>query len=607
MLGCALLDPTYKIDKVTWPTLRPQVGNEMKAPFIPENAPYSDLQRAWLGGFFAGMHSHMVHSAGSLNQAAARVVHILYGSQTGNSESLANDIANAAKKHGLAPVVKSMDEVEIGQLAAMEYLLIVTSTYGEGAMPDNAEMLWEAANGDAAPRLDNVNYSVLALGDTSYDLFCQAGIDWDNRLQELGAKRVFDRVDCDVDFEEPAANWISEVVPLMAEGAATIAVVDTENHSAKSAYNRKNPFPAKLLVNRLLTSADSSKETRHYEISIAGSGLSYEAGDAMCVVPTNCPDLVADIVKALGCTGVEDEPVNGEMMSLAEALRTHFEIKTPSKELVEEIAKRSGDQELNSILQAGDKDKLSDYLWGRDTLDLLLQFPAVEFSAAEFLRLLKPLQHRAYSISSSSKQTPDTVHLTVASVRYDAFGRSHKGVCSTFLADLVDENTDVRIFFTPNNHFRVPADDSLPMIMVGPGTGIAPFRAFLQERQARQADGKNWLFFGDRNAATDFIYRDEIEAMQASGLLTHLDLAFSRDQAEKIYVQDRMKEHGAELFAWLEQGGYFFVCGDAYRMAKDVDLALHDVIREHGKMTLVEAVEYVNALKKEKRYVRDVY
>ncbi|WP_026600420.1 sulfite reductase subunit alpha [Methylomonas sp. 11b] len=579
----------------------------MKAPFIPQNAPYSDTQRAWLGGFFAGMHSHMLHSAGSVNQADARTLHILYGTQTGNSESLANDAANAAKKHGLQPVVKSMDEVEIGQLPQMQYLLIITSTYGEGAMPDNAEMLWEAANSDAAPSLENVNYSVLALGDTSYDLFCQAGIDWDNKLAALGAKRLFDRVDCDVDFETPAEKWLSEVIPLMAEGASTVAVVDTETQPAKSVYNRKNPFPAKMRVNRIVTALDSSKETRHYEISIDGSGLSYEAGDALCVIPTNCPDLVAQIVKAIGCTGAEDEPVNGELMKLSDALRTHFEIKLPGKELIEEIASRSGDQALNALLLSGDKEKLADYLWGRDILDLLLQFPGVEFSAAEFLRLLKPLQHRAYSISSSGKKHPDSVHLTVASVRYDAHGRQHKGVCSTYLADLVNEESDVRIFFTPNNNFRVPADDSLPMIMVGPGTGIAPFRAFLQEREFRKATGKNWLFFGDRNASTDFIYRDEIEAMQTSGLLTKLDLAFSRDQAEKIYVQDRMKEHGAELYAWLEQGGYFFVCGDAYRMAKDVDQALHDVIREHGKKTLIEAVEYVNQLKKDKRYVRDVY
>ena len=579
----------------------------MKAPFIPENAPYSDTQRAWLGGFFAGMHSHMLQSAGSVDQSNARTLHILYGSQTGNSESLSHDVANSAKSHGLLPVVKSMDEVDVAQLAKMDYLLIITSTYGEGAMPDNAEMLWEAAHSDTAPRLENVNYSVLALGDTSYDLFCQAGIDWDKRLEALGAKRIFDRVDCDVDFEAAAEEWISEVVPLMADGASTVAVVDTAPQASKSAYNRKNPFPAKMRVNRIVTSLDSSKETRHYEISIAGSDLSYEAGDALCVIPSNCPELVANIIKALGCTGSEQEPVASELMSLSDALQSHFEIKLPSKELVEEIAKRSGDQELNNILSSGDKDQLSNYLWGRDTLDLLLQFPNAEFSAAEFIALLKPLQHRAYSISSSGKAHPDTVHLTVASVRYDAHGRDHKGVCSTYLADLVGEETDVRVFFTPNNNFRVPNDNSLPMIMVGPGTGIAPFRAFLQEREFRKANGKNWLLFGDRNASTDFIYREEIEAMQSSGLLTRLDLAFSRDQEEKIYVQDRMKQSGAELWAWLEQGGYFFVCGDAYRMAKDVDKALHEVIQQHGNKTLLEAVDYVNQLKKDKRYVRDVY
>ncbi|MGR8931699.1 MAG: sulfite reductase subunit alpha [Gammaproteobacteria bacterium] len=580
----------------------------MKAPFIPLNAPYSDTQRAWLSGFFAGMHSHMLHSAGSINTANARTLHILFGSQTGNSESLAHDAAASAKSHGLIPLVKGMDEVEIDQLPSMEYLLIITSTYGEGAMPDNAEMLWEAATSADAPRMDNSKYSVLALGDTSYDLFCQAGIDWDNRLQELGATRLFERVECDVDFETPAEKWISEVIPLMAEGAETVSIIDSETPAtAKSAYNRKNPFPAKMLVNRLLTAADSSKETRHYEISIAGSKLSYEAGDAMCVVPTNCPELVADILKVLGCSGDEEVPLNGGLMPLAEILRTQFEIKLPGKELLEEIADRSGDQELNALLHNGDKDKLNDYLWGRDILDLLLQFPGMEFSAAEFLSLLKPLQHRAYSISSSSKKHADSVHLCVASVRYDAHGRQHKGVCSTYLADLVTEDTDVRIFFTPNNNFRVPSDDSLPMIMVGPGTGIAPFRAFLQEREARNAAGKNWLFFGDRNAATDFIYRDEIEAMRDSGLLTRLDLAFSRDQAEKIYVQDRMMENGAELYAWLEDGGYFFVCGDAYRMAKDVDQALLEVVRIHGNKSTDEAAEYVNQLKKDKRYVRDVY
>ncbi|MEI6335892.1 MAG: sulfite reductase subunit alpha [Methylococcaceae bacterium] len=579
----------------------------MKSPQLPFDAPYNETQRAWLSGFFTGMHTHRVQSTGLVTETDSRLITILYGSQTGTAESVANDAAAVAKTYGLKPLVKSMDEIEADALSSIDCLLIITSTYGEGEMPDNAQMLWDGVCAATMPRLEGMQFSVLALGDTSYDLFCQAGIDWDNKLVELGATRVYDRTDCDVDFEEPAERWMTAVIPLLA-GGVTTTVVETEAvATGKPEYHRKNPFPAKLLVNRLLTDASSSKETRHYEISIAGSGLTYEAGDALCVVPTNCSELVADIIKAIGCKGDEDEPVNGELMPLQFALREHFEIKAPSKELLEEIATRSGDQELNGIIESGDKEKLSNYLWGRDTLDLLLQFPLCEFTAAEFIALLKPLQHRAYSISSSGKQYPDAVHLTVASVRYESHGRSHKGVCSTFLADLVNDETKVRCFFTANKVFRVPEDNSLPMIMVGPGTGIAPFRAFLQERQYRKAPGKNWLFFGDRNAATDYIYREELESFQESGLLTRLDLAFSRDQDAKIYVQDRMLEQGAELFLWLEQGGYFFVCGDAYRMAKDVDQALHTVIAEHGKLSEQQAIEYVNQLKKDKRYVRDVY
>ncbi len=579
----------------------------MKSPQLPLDAPYNENQRAWLSGFFAGMHTHLVQSAGQVTQTDSRLITILYGSQTGTAESVANDAAVVAKTYGLKPLVKSMDEIEADALSSIDYLLIITSTYGEGEMPDNAQMLWDGICAETMPRLEGMQFSVLALGDTSYDLFCQAGIDWDNKLVDLGATRVYDRTDCDVDFEEPAERWMTAVIPYLAGGVTTIIVETDTSTTGKPEYHRKNPFPAKLLVNRLLTDASSSKETRHYEISIAGSGLTYEAGDALCVVPVNCSELVADIIKAIGCTGDEDEPVNGELMPLQLALREHFEIKAPSKELLEEIATRSGDQELNGIIEAGDKEKLANYLWGRDTLDLLLQFPICEFTAAEFIALLKPLQHRAYSISSSGKQYPDAVHLTVASVRYESHGRPHKGVCSTFLADLINDETKVRCFFTANKVFRVPEDNSLPMIMVGPGTGIAPFLAFLQERQCRKACGKNWLFFGDRNAATDYIYRDELESFQESGLLTRLDLAFSRDQDAKIYVQDRMLEQGAELFLWLEQGGYFFVCGDAYRMAKDVDQALHAVIAKHGKFSEQQAVDYVNQLKKDKRYVRDVY
>ena len=592
----------------------------MKTHQLPNDAPYSDNQRAWLGGFFAGLHSQLVQN--SSNTQTARTIHILYGSQTGTAESVARDAVKVAKAHGLHPVIKSMDEVDADALAKMETLLIVTSTYGEGEMPDNAQVLWSAVKSDSMANTKNLQFAVLALGDTSYDLFCQAGIDWDNRLAELGATRLQTRVDCDVEYEEPAEEWMHSVIPALA-GSNTTAFVDREQSQldvrvtgipssppagyiigeSEQMYNRKNPFPnANLLKNRLLTAENSSKETRHYEISINHWGIHYEAGDALCVVPTNCLDLVSDILKAIKCDG--DEIIND--VSLREALQNQFEIKTPSKELLQEIATRSGNQELNNALN--DKEALSNYLWGRDTLDLLLQNPSVEFSAAEFVALLKPLQHRAYSISSSSKKHPKEVHLTVASVRYNAFDRQHKGVCSTFLADLVELNTTkIRCFVSQNKVFRVPENNDLPMIMVGPGTGIAPFRAFLQERETRGAKGKNWLFFGDRNAATDFIYRDELEQMGNSGLLTRLDLAFSRDQEEKIYVQDKMREHGAELFEWLELGGYFFVCGDAYRMAKDVDKALHDVIAKHGNKTEQQAIDYVNQLKKDKRYVRDVY
>jgi len=572
----------------------------MKTHQLPNDAPYSDNQRAWLGGFFAGLHSQLVQNSG--NAQTASTIHILYGSQTGTAESVARDAVKAAKAHGLNPVIKSMDEVDADALTKMEILLIVTSTYGEGEMPDNAQVLWSAVKADSMEKLENLQFAVLALGDTSYDLFCQAGIDWDNRLAELGATRLQTRVDCDVEYEEPAEEWMHSVIPALAGSDATTAIV-SEDSDDKSQYNRKNPFPAKLLVNRLLTTENSSKETRHYEISIAG--LSYEAGDALCVVPTNCPDLVSEILKAIECDG--NEIIND--VPLREMLRKDYEIKSPSKELLREVALRSDNAELIRAVLS-DKEVLNDYLWGRDTLDLLLQNPPiVKFSAEDFVKLLKPLQHRAYSISSSRKANPETVHLTVASVRYEGKNRSnHKGVCSTFLADLVELNaTEIRCFVTPNNVFRVPDNDDLPMIMVGPGTGIAPFRAFLQERHTRGAKGKNWLFFGDRNAATDFIYRDELEEMQQSGLLNRLDLAFSRDQEEKIYVQDKMREHGAELFDWLEQGGYFFVCGDAYHMAKDVDKVLHDVIATHGSRTLEQAIDYVNQLKKDKRYVRDVY
>lgn len=546
------------------------------------------------------------NSNSTTSREGARSVHILYGSQSGKSETLARDAATLVKKYGFLPTVLGMEEIEINSLASIEYLVLVTSTFGEGEMPGNAESLWKSISLDSAPRLENMKYSVLARGDSSYDTFCQAGKDWDNRLLELGATRIADRYDCDVGHDDKAEAWLNSIFPLMSDGSFT-TLADIDLPENKLRYSHKNPFPAKMLVNRILTDENSTKEIRHYEISISGSDLQYEAGDCLCILATNCPELVANIIEAIDCNGTENFSVDSHTLTVTEALRTHFEIKLPSKPFIEEIAKRSGDLELNSILKSDNHNKLVDYLWGRDVLDLLLQFPNVDFSATEFLGLLKPLQDRAYSIASSSKVYQESVHLTVASVRYQSHGRNHKGVCSTFLADLTDENTDILCFFTPNKTFRVPEDDNLPIIMVGPGTGIAPFRAFLQERQFRNAKGKNWLFFGERHSATDFIYQEELKALKKNGLLTQLNLAFSRDQEQKIYVQDHMKEHGAQLFNWLEEGAYFFVCGDAYHMAKDVDAALHKIIVEHGKLSKQQAIEYIDKLKKDRRYMRDIY
>lgn len=582
-------------------------------PFLPADLPFNAEQKQWMGGFLAGLHTRLLIKEENVTQAAApvaaRPITIIYGSQTGNAETCAEDAAEVAKAHGLSPVVRDMDEVELGELAASERLLVVCSTYGEGEMPDNAQALWNAISADDAPSFANTYFSVLALGDTNYDGFCVAGKFWDERLAALGGRRVSERVDCDVDFAAPAQDWMGETLPTIAQkGSDQAAAVATGQATpkAKSKYNRQNPLEAELITKKVLNKAGSSKEIVHYEFSLHGSGESYHAGDALNIIALNRPDLVAELLDLLDADEQQIEPYNGTNRSLKELLSEELEIRTPSKELLAELALRNGDAELNRLLENNDNEALNDFLWGKDIVDLLKAYPA-GLSAAEFLALCKPLAPRAYSISSSINKHSEEVHLTIGSVRYQSNERTHNGVCSTYLMDVAQVGDKVKCYFSPNKHFAVPDDNDLPMIMVGPGTGIAPFRAFLEEREARNAQGPNWLFFGDRNSATDYIYEDEIRAMQESGLLTRLDLAFSRDQEEKVYVQDRMLQKGAELFAWLEQGGYFYICGDAYRMAKDVDQALHQLIAEHGQMSAEQANDYVAQLKKQKRYVRDVY
>lgn len=597
-------------------TLPQTANNETRIPGLPTNLPFNAEQQHWLGGFMAGLHSRLlvteqtVTAAAPAAEAALKPLTILYGSQTGNAESMAELAAEQATEHGMQAQVQDMDDVDLATLASSERVLIVTSTYGEGEMPDNAEALWQAASADDAPSFANTFFSVLALGDTSYDGFCVAGQQWDQRLEELGGQRVADRVDCDVDFEGPSQAWIDKVLPeISARGSQDVgtsgAAAPAAKKKAKSKYNRQNPLAATLTHKRVLTGEASSKEICHFEFSLGDSGERYEAGDAVYLIAHNREDLVDELLPLVQATG--DEVLPGETQPLRQLLTETREIRTPSKEFLAELAKRADASDVQALLDNEDGSALIDFLWGKDLVDLLKAYPAAQFNAEELLSLTKPLAARAYSISSSINKHDNEVHLTIGSVRYHSHGRDHHGVCSTWLADVVNEGDPVSCYFAPNKNFAVPEDNDLPIIMVGPGTGIAPFRAFLEEREIRAASGDNWLFFGDRNAASDFIYRDELTGWQDSGLLTRLDLAFSRDQEEKIYVQDRMIEHGKELFDWFERGAYFYICGDAYRMAKDVDAALHQLIAEHGGFSEAEAVDYVNNLKSQKRYVRDVY
>jgi sulfite reductase (NADPH) flavoprotein alpha-component len=580
--------------------------------YIPASAPFSNEQRAWLNGFFAGLLCTGATPEAPKEAAPTKPLLIIFGSQTGSAERLAKAIGKEAAQYGFAARVLDANAHATVDLKAESHLLIVTSTWGEGDPPDNAVAFWKLLSAPEAPELKNLSYGVLALGDKNYSDFCGAGKKFDERLEKLGAKRILPRAECDLDYEASAKAWIAAMWKEIGGNAApTPAEPKAEVKAAVAEalpYSRNNPFPSRLLVNRNLNCDGSAKETRHFEFSLEGSGLTYEVGDALGVVPTNCPSLVNDTLAALGCDGEEGvKTPNGEETSLRNALLRHYVLSQANSSLVQAIAERAKNDELKSFIAPENKAALEKHLHGRDVLDLLLAHPTAKFAPGEFVTVLRKLNPRLYSIASSPKAHPGEVHLCVGIVRFDSHGRTRKGVCSTFLADRVEGQTPVPVFTQASHGFRLPAESDTPTIMVGPGTGIAPFRAFLEERKATGAKGKNWLLFGDQKAATDFLYREELEAMFKDGVLTKLDLAFSRDQAEKIYVQHRMVEYAAELFAWLEQGAHFFVCGDAKRMAKDVDAALHEVIQKGGGKTAEQAVEYVAKLKEQKRYKRDVY
>jgi sulfite reductase (NADPH) flavoprotein alpha-component len=598
------------------------MSSKTAVPYVPTTAPFTAQQRAWLNGYFAGLTSFASTATEITGPASAAVAKrpllILFGSQTGSAEGLAKKIAKECAQHGLEAKIMEANACTLDVLTKTERLLFVTSTWGDGDAPDNAMEFFKALHAPDAPKLETLSFSVLALGDKNYSDFCGAGKKFDTRLEQLGAKRVHARVDCDLDYESAAAGWMTAVLPLLGQIGGTSApagvatVVAPKEAAAPStaakAHSRNNPFPARLLVNRLLTGEGSGKEVRHFAISLSDSGLSYEAGDALGIIPSNCPALVNDVLTALGCDGEEAvKAPDGSETSFRNALLRHYSITQPTNVLLEAIAERAQSSGLKNFLAPENKAALEKHLHGREVMDFLLAHPLARFTPPEFVALLRRLNPRLYSIASSPKAHPGEVHLCVGIVRYETHGRGRKGVCSTFLADRVEGEVRIPTFTQVSHGFRLPTNLDTPVIMVGPGTGIAPFRAFLEERQATAARGRNWLFFGDQKRSTDFLYRDELETMFKNGTLTKLDLAFSRDQAEKIYVQHRMTEHAKELWSWLEEGAHFYVCGDAKRMAKDVDAALHELIQTAGGKTSEQAKEYVAALKTAKRYQRDVY
>jgi sulfite reductase (NADPH) flavoprotein alpha-component len=584
------------------------------APFSPDQRRAVDIalagldasQRFWLAGFLSAAGAPAASAAAP--SAGSTKLTVLYGTESGNAEKLADLSVKTAKKRGFQAAAKNMSDLAPADLAKIDNLLVVVSTWGDGEPPESATAFYKEFMNGAVPELKKLRYSVCALGDTAYEKFCQTGKDIDARLEALGATRILPRQDCDVEFDEPHAAWLDAALKAFGPSAATAMLEVAAAAPVATEFGKKNPFPSELLEKVLLNGKGTTKETWHYELSLEGSGLSYEPGDALAVIPVNAPDLVEGILKASKLSGSENVEVKGVGAKvLADALREDFDITALSRAVLTKLQGFSGSEKLAALLADDAKDQLKDYQWGRWIADAIADFAPDGLSAADLAAIFRKLPPRLYSIASSPLAHPGEVHLTVASVRYQAHGQARKGVASTYLSDLVEKGGQVPVYTHPNKNFRLPASADTPVIMVGPGTGVAPFRAFVEHRAALGNPGKNWLFFGDQRYTYDFLYQTEWQEHLKDGNLTKLDVAFSRDQPEKVYVQHRMVERAKELYAWLQEGAHFYVCGDASRMAHDVHEALIDVVEKQGGFSREVAEAYVEDLKKSKRYQRDVY
>lgn len=581
----------------------------------------SHEQRQWLSGFLAGLDAMAAPDATAAQVATASVaagnipLTVLFGSESGNAEGLAQDAKKRAEAKGFDVKVKDMGDANVAELAEVKNLLVIVSTWGEGDPPDRAVAYYEAFMGDGAPKLDGLRFSVLSLGDTSYEHFCKIGKDMDTRLEVLGGHRFHPRMDCDVDFDEAYAKWIEGALHDLSAVAAPVAATPVVN-GAESApvatpaveYGKKNPFPATLKDRVVLNGRGSAKETLHLELSLEGSGLSYDPGDALALIPQNCQEVVDAIITAGKFDPKEAVPApDGSEGPLKEVLFQYYDITGLTKPLLKKYNTLAKNPKIDALLADDAKDQLKEYIWGRDLIDALNEFPLKDVSARDFVGILRKIPPRLYSIASSIKAHPNEVHLTIAAVRYESHGRQRKGVASTYTADRVKVGETMAVYTHANKNFKLPASGDTPIIMVGPGTGVAPFRAFVEERKAIGAKGKNWLFFGDQKYTYDFLYQTEWQEYLRDGLLTRLDVAFSRDQKEKVYVQHRLMERSTEVYQWLQEGAHFYVCGDASRMAGDVHETLIQIAEKEGGLSRESAESYIKAMQKEKRYQRDVY
>ena len=567
------------------------------------------MQTAWVSGYLAGASQAPISAQATVSSGQSLT--ILYGTQTGNSKGVAEQLATAAEAKGIAHRVVSMSDYKVKSIKDESHLIIIASTNGEGEAPDDAIDLHEFLATKKAPKLDSLKFAVLGLGDSSYEFFCQTGKDFDQRISALGATAIVERLDADVDYDQVTGPWIESALievekTLEKGGVASAPAPSLASAASANKYDKQNPFSASLLVSQKITGEQSAKDVRHIEIDLEGSDLTYTAGDALGVWFKNDDALVAQIIAKLNLDASIEVNVDDKTISLTDALIEFYELTGTHPAFVEGYATLTNNAELLALVE--DKNALREFANNNQIVDVITDSGNDAITAENLLSLLRRISPRLYSIASSQTEVEEEVHLTIGSVLFEnKQGEKRSGGASGFLNHRLADGAEVKVFIEDNHNFRLPTNPDTPIIMVGPGTGIAPFRSFMQEREATDATGKNWLLFGDQTFNEDFLYQVEWQTHLKSGLLSKLDLAFSRDQEQKIYVQDRLKENAVEVYQWLQDGAHFYVCGDANRMAKDVHSALIEIISEQGNKSLDDAEQELNELRKAKRYQRDVY